>query len=124
MDYIKDNIDSSGYLSQPTTTLKEDLEVLSSEFQRVALFPNNFRVMKGNYQRMFTDYLQGLPSHVQTPYYYSEMREVLTKILRVKDLDNFEDGAISDFFYSQFYYAVNNLLAVHGMEQLFELKIK
>jgi len=139
MDELKDRLDSSEYQEKESTTLKDDLELLSSEFQRVALFRSN--IMRVGRNGAFRDYLQGLPSHINLPFYYNDMFNFLADILEIPELKdelikvNHETGlklnlhysidasSMSEVFYTLIERAINELLLAHELPTLFDLDI-
>jgi len=143
MDYLKDCIDSSEYQGKESTTLKEDLVCLSSEFQRVALHRRVImnRNSKGR-KEAFKNYLLGLPSHIYIPFYYYDMFNLLGDLLEDEKLKDeiieikVDSGhlkgktlkyiitldSMSDFYYKIMEIGVNDLLKVNNLPQLHDLK--
>ena len=144
MDYLKDHIDSSEYQEKESTTLKEDLVCLSSEFQRVALHRNVIMSRNsGGRKEAFKDYLLGLPSHIHIPFYYYDMFNLLGDLLKDEKLKDeiielkVDSGylkgktlkytitldSMSDFYYKIMEQGVNDLLKVNNLPQLHDLEI-
>jgi hypothetical protein len=122
MDYIKDHLDIEWTDERPgDTDLETGLILLSSEFQRVALFENNIRRI--GRRRVFRDYLQGLPSTLSIPFYYYDMRIDLIKLTGCEMIKSLDDDIISDLFYHLIERAVNNLLSMQDMKTLDELDL-
>lgn len=59
--HLLDCIDTREF-NQHDGTLKTSLQIICEEFKRVALYDYNKQRYHGNYQGMFIDWLQGLPS--------------------------------------------------------------
>lgn len=141
MDYLKDCVDSSECQEKESTTLKEDLTYLLNEFQRVALYPNNIqRVSRRN---AFKDYLMGLPSNINIPFYYYDMFSLLADLLEDKklkdDVIEFKvkgghmDGktinyvicteSMCEFYYNMIEQGINNLLSANDLPVLNDLDL-
>ena len=141
MDYLKDCIDSSDYQEKESTTLKEDLECLLSEFQRVALYTNN--IMRISRRKAFKDYLLGLPSNINIPFYYNDMFNLLAELLEDEKLKaeiveiKIDHGhmegktlkytitidSMCDFYYKIIERGINDLLKTNKLPQLDDLDL-
>lgn len=61
--YIVESIEVSGYgVNKDVSELKNGLQIIVSEFQHAAIYDNNLKRFKHNYQAIFKDWMQGLPS--------------------------------------------------------------
>ena len=122
MDYLKDRIDASEYLGKDETSLTENLQCVLDEFQHVALFRNN--IMRIGRKNAFKDYLMGLPSHIQLPFYYHDMYNLFCNIFETEEIRKVETEEISEFFYKSIEQAFNDLLHINGLPLLNDLEIK
>lgn len=141
MDYLKDKIDSSEDQEKETTTLKEDLIYLSNDFQRVALYRNN--ILRVGRKNAFKEYLLGLPSNINIPFYYNEMFDLIAELVEDEKLKdetityNITGGyykgnkiiytictsSMCDFYYKMIEDAINKLLKINKLKPLYELEI-
>jgi len=75
--YILDCIDTSEY-PEVKTDIKNQLSFIVDEFYRVAMYDNNIRRLKGNYQELFIDWLSGLPSYFNIEYRNYQILELMS----------------------------------------------
>ena len=75
--YILDCIDTSEY-PEVKTDIKNQLSFIVDEFYRVAMYDNNIRRLKGNYQELFIDWLSDLPSYFNIEYRNYQILELMS----------------------------------------------
>lgn len=111
--YIIDCIDVSVF-TEDKLNIKEQLEIVVGEFNRVAVYPNNFKRLKTN-QAVFKDYIMGLPSTLNFEYWNDGILEVM-KSFGLPLPANKDDSEGIDLFYYLVFREFNVLLKKHDLE--------
>lgn len=95
INFIIDSIDLTGYNIE-TTSDDEKLR----EFYNIFIDENGWHVKQVGVKKALEDYLRGMPSSIDLPTYYNEVRNFLYAIgfNEVKDM---EDDEVDDFYYKK-----------------------
>ena len=96
--YIIDCIDTSGY-PEIETDLKNQLTFIVTEFHRVNCYPVNMQRYKGNYQKLFTDWLSRITFYFNIEYRNYEILELMASFGLPLPANKEEGQGIELFFY-------------------------
>jgi len=114
-NYILNHINPTDYNVEAETD-KEKLEFLVSTY--IAEYPAKYHLKhSGSYQKMFIDYIQGLPTCFNVDFRYYEIVNVMESwgLPQPEDKTGHESA---ELFYRLIYREVNALLRKHGMDQI------
>lgn len=74
-------------------TNRQKIDYFFSEFESIANYPNNIRKFP-NEQNRLADYLQGLPSSLQIPFYNYDILNLVKELHGVKELTEKQEDTI------------------------------
>jgi hypothetical protein len=90
-NFVIDSIDFDEEVSRDEK-LKTGLERFEEEY--------GFIIKRYGIKKAFIEYLQGLPSWIDIPYYYYDMKNLLYS-LGFDEVENMEDHVLSKFYYDK-----------------------
>jgi len=96
--YVEDNIDFSGYEDYERIPKSQILGAAVNIFND----EGGWDVKRQGLKKAFIDYIQGLPSFLDIPYYYSEIRHLLYA-LGYDEVKNMDDHDVSELYYNEIY---------------------
>lgn len=96
--FVQDKIDFEGYDKYEGTPRSRRIETAVEVFKD----EYGWAVRQSGFKRAFTDWVQGLPSVLDIPYYYSEMRNLLYA-LGYDEVRDMEDQEVSKLYYDELY---------------------
>ena len=103
--YFTDCISLEGYPQSDLPPVLQFRDIFKSEYG----YPENIR-RHGDGQKLFTEYLMGLPSCLTVAFYYADQRELLSSWgIPAPD----DDWAMSQKFYAVLYREYRHLLTLH-----------
>ena len=89
-DYLKQNIDFEGYEIPLTEPFKDTVSVFMSE--------KSWQLKRVSKPVAFRDWLQGLPTVINIPFYYHDIRNLLYS-LGLDEVMSMDDEQLSNFYY-------------------------
>ena len=95
--YVLSCIDTSDY-NEHTGELIDSLNIIKSEIERCAFYPNNLRKLK-TYQACFIDWLHGLPGCLNIEFRNYEILELMKSFSLPLPANNDETDSINLFYY-------------------------
>jgi hypothetical protein len=96
--FVEDKIDFEGYDKYEGTPKSRRLETAVEVFKDEM----GWAVRQSGFKRAFTDWIQGLPSVLDIPFYYNEIRNLLYA-LGYDEVKDMEDQDVAKLYYDELY---------------------
>lgn len=96
--FVRDKIDFQGYDKYEKTPKSRNIETAVEVFNDEM----GWAVKQQGLKRAFTDWVQGLPSILDIPFYYDEMRNLLYA-LGYDEVRDMEDQDVSKLYYDELF---------------------